>query len=391
MNNIFNKIECRVSKDKNHCGMKKILNKLGNPQDELKIIHVAGTNGKGSTCNYLNNILMADGYKVGLFTSPHIYEHNERIKINNLNIDTNDYFFIYNLIEQEVNEYDLGMFEIDFIVAMQYFKNNDCEYVIVEVGIGGLCDCTNIVTPIISAITSVSFDHQKILGHTIAEIAKQKAGIIKNNIPCVCFRDNKEALEIIRQKCLGCNSDLIIIDDCSYCGNVFYYKDIKVEDLEIPKYQLNNLRIAIEISKNLNIKNTSIVKGIKYSYWPGRYEIIRDKPLIIIDGSHNVDAINKLLVDVPNDINVIFSASEDKEYGKIINILKKKANNVVLVEFNNPRCFDAEKISHEFNVNYCKDLKKAVEGAFNSDQDYLICGSLYLVSDVLKIINSLKK
>lgn len=294
-----------------------LMEKLGNPEKELKIVHIAGTNGKGSICEMLNNIIINSKYKVGKFISPHLFISNESISINNKNILDSEFEKYKPIFEKLSTEYfnqtgrKITRFEILTSLALKYFADNKCNIVILEVGLGGLYDCTNIVNSIISAFGSIALDHTAILGNTIEEVAAQKAGIIKENSNSVIF--NQPALPVISKTCKEKNSKLYILKkedlnnyrfDNNYQYFDFkYYKNIKI-NLK-GKKQLENTAVVITIIEILNkngftISNSSIYKGLSTVIHPARFEIINKEPLIIFDGAHNENAMNNFVETVKN-------------------------------------------------------------------------------------------
>ena len=297
----------------------KLLELLGNPQDKLKIIHVAGTNGKGSVCSFIANSLHAQGYKVGLYTSPYLEKFTERIRINGENIPEEDVARIVTLmrekIEQMVKEgfsYPTE-FEIETAMAFYYYWEQGVDYVALEVGLGGRYDATNVIKDsLASVIVSLSLDHIGILGDTLGKIAYEKAGIIKPNGLTISYKQKEEAAEVIKDVCKEQNSEYIEVDfdsinvkksdvssqmfDCTIDGEKF-------EDMEIQligDHQVNNAVLALTVLKairdkrGVELSNEAIKKGFHDTKWPGRIEKIKDNPVFIIDGAHNEDGARSL-------------------------------------------------------------------------------------------------
>lgn len=292
-----------------------LMEKLGNPEKKLKFIHVAGTNGKGSICEALNKILINANYKVGKFISPHLFVSNESISINNINISNSEFEKYKPTFEKLSNNYfeetkrQVTRFEILTSLAILYFAQNNVDIVVLEVGLGGMYDCTNIVNSLISVFGSISLDHTAILGNTIEEVTNQKAGIIKENSNSVIFE--QPALPVIEEKCKEKNSKLYVLEkeDLSnyrFDENFQYfdfknYKDLKI-NLKGEK-QLENTAVVITCIEILNengfkISKEAIYSGLCSIVHPARFEIIKENPLIIFDGAHNENAIENFVKTV---------------------------------------------------------------------------------------------
>lgn len=315
--------------------MRHFMKKYNNPEKELKVIHIAGTNGKGSCTEMISNILVNDGYKVGKFMSPHLIKYNERISINNKSIEDCEMEEIIKeldpLIIEYNNEYNtkVTLFELETIMAILYFYRNKCDFVILEVGLGGLYDCTNIVNPIVSIINSIGYDHMNILGNTLEEIAIQKAGIIKENSNTVFVEQESDVNKVIKNICKEKNNKLYLIKkedikNYSYDENFqkFDYKNYKNILINLKgKKQIYNASICLEtvniLRKKYTISECAVRNGLKTVVHKARFEKINDNPTIIYDGAHNEPAIKNL----KNSINMYYKNNK-KVY--IISILKTK-------------------------------------------------------------------
>lgn len=399
----------KVSLDK----MRSLCEVYGNPQNNIKYIHVGGTNGKGSTVTFIKSILRNAGLNVGTYISPYVVKFNERISYNDDYITDEELIKISNYIisKYEVLE-KLGIlkptfFEFVTLIAFIYFsQQKNIDIVILEVGLGGLLDATNIITPLASVITNIGYDHMKVLGNTLEEIAINKLGIVKPNIPLFTIQ-NDLLTEIFVKKTMEKKSPLTVIklDDISNIEvSEFYtkfdYKELK--DLEINllgKYQTENASIAIELVKYLNDNNfftisiDNIFQGLKNSFWPGRLQVVSKDPLIILDGAHNIDGINRLcefLDTIKKDkyLKIYFAVSADKEKNQMINQLEKYADEIVFTHFNYKRSDDAInllELSNHPNKSIVEDVKQTVEESKNEHNKIILyCGSLYFVSEVLK-------
>ena len=324
-----------VTKDPSLDAMKFFMEEFGNPHKKTKFIHIAGTNGKGSVCEMINNILVNAGYKVGKYISPHLVRYNERITVNNEEITDKEMSDILEEISKKVEiynkEHDIPVkeFEVITTLALIYYARQKCDFVVLETGLGGLYDCTNIANGLISIITNIGLDHVDILGKTIEEITMQKAGIIKpNNDVIECYQD--KVTDIIKKECEKKNSKLHIINPEDVENYVFdeeyqkidykKYKNIKI-NLK-GKCQIYNAAIALECveilrNKGYEIKEEAVRKGLSTVIHKARFETIKENPKIIFDGGHNENAINNLT----NTINMYYP---DKEKVYIVSLLKTK-------------------------------------------------------------------
>lgn len=373
---------------------KKVIEELDNPQDKFKMIHVAGTNGKGSTITYIRDILMMNGYKVGTMQSPHYLTHLDRIRINNQNIPDEVFLRILN---QNVDYYiqkELNMFEMDYLIMCQYFLEEDVDFAIVEVGMGGRLDSTNVVNrPILSIITTIGYDHMKELGDTLEKICIEKCGIIKNNCP-VLIGDLEDNLKlIVKNIAEERNSEYLVLDDYTYIKpTLFKYHNERYEISSYAKYQVHNASLALKAIDYLKdyhyIKYDigQIKKALKISLWKGRFEIVNDEPMVIVDGAHNIEAI-KALVDSLKDIKltkgILFSAINTKEYAKMLNLLMEYGDELVITSFDHPLIIDGKKLANEFNIQYIKDNTKAYNYLKDRYQCIIVCGSLYFLSEMI--------
>jgi len=384
---------------------------LGNPEKKLNVIHIAGTNGKGSTVSYLKNILLEQGYNVGTFTSPYIVRFNERITYNYNDISDDELLTyinkVYSLHNEVLSKHNqvITFFELITLISFLYFYDKKCDYIIYEVGLGGRLDATNVVHPIITAITSISFDHMGVLGNTLEEIALNKLGIVKNGTPLVTAVKEVELIELFKSYTNNKNSELTVINDediknCQYSKETkFTYKenDYKIKMLGV--HQVRNAALAIEIIQQLEkldktvIDRANIKSGLLKTYWPGRMEMFGD---IILDGAHNIggvnalkDSVNKLFKD--KHIKVLFTSMADKEYFDNIKIIESFADEIAFTQFDYPRCETADNLyqvsSHKNKKKY-EDAEMALEEMRNLKRNeiLIITGSLYFVSYIRKKI-----
>jgi len=399
----------------------KILELLGNPHKKLKCIHIAGTNGKGSTTAMVTTILVEAGYKVGSYISPFIEEFEERIQINNKNISKGDLSDIITQVSKAVEKVvELGYsnpteFEIITCAGFLYFYKNNIDFAVVEVGIGGRLDSTNVITPILSIITSVSLDHTLILGDTMDKIAYEKAGIIKAGIPVVIFPQQKQSEEVIEKICRERKCKLIKVPQnlAVYISNNDITQKIKVQTSSndyiiklslLGKHQLLNCSVAIHaieelIGQGAMIKKDDIIIGLGKVKWPARLEIMHRKPLVVIDGAHNIDGIEKLTESIDmyftyNKIILILGILADKRVEEMIKTIVPKVSRVITVTPHSARAELSEKLKVEVekyttSCEAIEDYEQAYKKALSycGDMDLLlVSGSLYMVGDMRKII-----
>lgn len=384
-----------------------LLNSLDNPHKKLKFIHVAGTNGKGSIVEMLNNILINSNLKVGKFISPHLIRANESICINNTQIDNSSLpFYINKFTEVEkkfIKKYNrtFTRFEIITALAIDYFYKNNTDIVILEVGLGGLFDCTNVITPIVSVFGSISFDHTQILGNSLEEIAIQKGGIIKENSKSVIF--NQEATKYIQKIADGKNNTLKVIYE-NEISNYSFDKDYQYFEYEGIKYKINlkgkkqieNTTTVLNVinilrENNFNIANDTILNSLSNIIHPGRFETINKSPLVIFDGAHNdnalsnfMEATNSLYKDI--DKTFIVSIIKTKDYQKMINTLFNNYPNstFIFTSGNNEKKF----FSKETLYTYANDVKNKLDLNVILKKDEIINIKNHISNNVNFIIGS---
>lgn len=409
--------------------MTRLLEFLGNPQDDLKVIHVAGTNGKGSTCRYMYSILQEAGYKTGLYTSPFLEKFNERIEFNGEMISDEDLSVYTDRVLAEVKKMtDKGLdspteFEVVTAIAFLYFKEKACDYVILEVGLGGTGDSTNVCKkPLVTAITSVSFDHMDRLGNTIEEIAREKAGIIKDGVPVITSCKDEAALRVIESVAYehGCQyietKDVEIsiskegLSGYQFDASVLNYVYGKLEICMTGRHQIDNAVGAITVLKvlekqdNIVIADKHLYAGLKKARQYGRFEVMTgldEKPVIIIDGAHNIDgatALRKTMDDLCRDKKVLMVTGmlADKDVNGIIGEFTKITKDFVVTEPDNPRKLGAEELAvklEELGAT-CKiapiadDACRVVDEIKNQYDVVLFAGSLYLIGKIRSILKN---
>ena len=400
--------------------MKFFMDKLNHPEKELKFIHIAGTNGKGAVTEMISNILLNSGYKVGKFMSPHLIRYNERIQINNKEITNKEMEEIIIKLNPLVKEYNskgkgnVTLFELETTMAILYFANKKCDIVVLEVGLGGLYDCTNIVYPIVSIITSIGYDHMKFLGNTLEEIALQKAGIIKQNSKTIFMSQSESVDNVIIERCKEENNKLFLVNkeeikNYSYTEEYqkFDYKEFKNIEINLKGIsQIYNACIALEtvnvLKEKYNIKEEIIRKSLKNVIHRGRFEKINNNPTVIYEGAHNEPAIKNFINSVDmyyknNKKVYIISILKSKDYKTILKLLVKNDENIYIFTCGNDkeRYTDAEILKDEAQKSGAKnlftmELEEAIKMSLEKYKDYIIfaVGSFYVYGDVIKTIKS---
>ncbi|MEO0289467.1 MAG: folylpolyglutamate synthase/dihydrofolate synthase family protein [candidate division WOR-3 bacterium] len=378
---------------------KNFLKEFSSPENDIgEIIHVAGTNGKGSVVGIISQILIESSYKVGTYTSPHIKYVNERIKVNNRMISDKDFKkyekLIYEKIKNKCKDYRT-FFEAITTLAFLYFKDKKVDYSVLEVGLGGRLDSTNVVEKSLSVITKIDYDHTHLLGDTIEKITFEKGGIIKKNSVVFTFKQSKNVLDVLRNIADKRKSKLIVVDTNDYIRktNGFFYNDEFYRFLYPYSYQIENAILSLNIAKFLGISEKYIKKGIENFKIEGRGEIISENPLIIVDGSHNPAAVERTLRELKElyperKINSISVFMSDKDYKKSIEILKKYASKIFLTEINFFRCAkikDYEKIK---GVNLFESPEDALKNAMEKNSIILFIGSFYLIEKAKRIVKN---
>lgn len=346
--------------------VEELLGHLGEPQNDLKFIHVAGTNGKGSVCAMTAQILKEAGLRVGLFTSPVIIDYRELFKVNGEMISQEDFICIANQIEQACNNMQSFPSEFEKAVAMAfiYFKKMSCDLVVIEVGMGGDGDATNIIpTPEVAVIVNIDYDHTAFLGNTLTEIASKKAGIIKEGGDVVLAMQNSEVIDVVEAVCKQKGAELVITDhdslfikDFNLDGQMFDYKGY--EDIQVSllgEHQCENTAIVVEvierlISKGYSISEDAVRTGLVNVSWPGRFEIMSRNPVVILDGAHNPHGINAL----QNNLRTYFPGRKfvfivgilrDKNYVEMLKRMMVFADSIVTVTPPNPRALPADEMA----------------------------------------------
>lgn len=430
--------------------IKELLKRLGNPQNELKVVHIAGTNGKGSIMTFVQNILKESGYKVGRYCSPAVFNEREIIRINDEYISEEQSADLLTRIKEKCDSmYSEGLphptsFEIETAEALMFFKEQNCDIALIECGMGGETDATNVFEKVLcSVIATISLDHTQFLGSTIEEITKVKSGIIKENCPVVMSKQTVEAENVIKKVCKQNNSKLIIPTEQDFenveidglttkvtykaSNNKEYILNLQV----LGTYQIKNAKTAVEVALVLdkaltektnicdesdknngtgmknNINNSgntiekNIKKGIEKTVWPGRMEVISKEPLIIIDGAHNPGAVLELrktldLYFTNKRITFIMGVLSDKDFSKEAEIIADRAERIITITPNNSRGLDGHKLAetlvkYNHNVQVADSLKQAAEESIDTIKEnradmILAFGSLSYLGELKQVV-----
>jgi len=386
--------------------MRKLLRLSGNPHVNFRSVLIAGTKGKGSTAAMLASIAQAGGLHAGLYTTPHLNTHRERMRIDGQLISRTEFIERMRRVRDIVCRYgedDLGpptTYELGTLLAFQYFSDHDVDLAVVEVGLGGRLDATNVLEPDVSIITSISYDHIEVLGHTLAAIAREKAGIIRPAKPLVTTRQRISARRVIEEVAREKRAPVIMAGPAPARGSSCIEAGKPLprigQDLWIgvPVWlpllgdaQLENVGVAVATARELGFTDDAIRRGLESVRWPGRLEVARGRPLVLLDGAHNVDSMRKLASSIKKHfayerLRVVCGFSTDKDIPGMAAILNELADEVVLMRSKHPRAADPSKIREHFpGARTAGDLKEALEGQRVDGELALVTGSLYLVGD----------
>jgi dihydrofolate synthase/folylpolyglutamate synthase len=403
--------------------MEWLMDKLGHPERCIRAVHIAGTNGKGSTVSYLRHILQAAGYSVGTFTSPYVEQFNERISVNGKPIRDQEIVELVQVIKplaEELEQTELGApTEFEVITAMMFYyfgKKNIQDIVLIEAGLGGRFDSTNVIYPLLSVITNIGYDHMNILGETLDKIAFEKAGIMKSGVPLITGVKQPEAWAVISEKAASLKAktyrlgeDFLIVQHESVDDGERFsletpfsqYPDLKIT--MFGAHQAQNAALAVMAAEYLRmcysllIEKEHIYEGLEKAKWIGRFEQVSKKPLIIIDGAHNKEGIHSLVDTVRShypdkDVHVLFAALADKPLDQMIPQLAEIAKTMTFTSFDFPRAASARQLA-ELCGHPCKAVTDDWKGWIKekkkqkrSDDLFLITGSLYFIAEVRKVL-----
>jgi dihydrofolate synthase/folylpolyglutamate synthase len=387
--------------------IKKFLNLLGNPQEQLKTFHIAGSNGKGSTAAFLASILQEFGYKVGLYTSPHFVRFNERIKISGVEIPDEDIASFIEKHEKFIEENGLTFFEATTAMAFDYFAKNKVDYAVIETGLGGRLDATNVLNPLAVIITSISYEHTDILGEKLEQIAAEKAGIIRNRTKVFIGKLPEEAQSIISERCKETNSELFNIEDYTVEKRnslELYTEEIELDDWTMPLrggYQKYNAALAgLVTAKTLDVRRFNIISAgiksvIKNTGFQGRYEFYHSKPDIIFDSAHNSEGVQNFLYEFQKDSDkyskkvLLFGVMRDKAVESMLKMLSKAFDEIRITQIEYVRVRSIEELQEVADKLSIKVIKETKPAEFvrlfkehETDGCLVVLGSIYLVGAV---------
>lgn len=389
--------------------LRKLLYRFGDPHKSMKFIHIGGTNGKGSICTMISEILIDAGFKTGLFTSPFLMRFNERIRINGEPIPDDDLAALVEYVKAVSEKHSAEVSEFAFITAaaMVYFKRQGCDFVVLEVGLGGKLDATNVIeSSVVTALTAIGLDHCQYLGSTVDEISREKLGIVKPGSPLILYpKQDKAVFENAETVCAQLGAELIVPElpaDYSAAERSFMYKHEKYTLAMDGEFQTFNAATAIEIAEKLrelgyNISRKNIKNGLQSAKIDGRLDRTEN---IVIDGAHNPQAVKALLAELEKTgeaIHFLTAVMDDKDYTEIVRLISEfctlRRGSVTVTELDMPRCLSAEKLSDEYKkhgvtVTIAKTPAKALKEITGNSGLICVCGSLYLAGEIKKLINN---
>lgn len=403
-----------------------LLNLLGNPHKDLKVIHVAGTNGKGSVSSYIHTVLKEEGYKVGLYISPYLEEFTERMIINGEEISRERLAEVTEIVKEKVEQMVRDgknhptEFEVVTSIAFCYYAQENVDFLVLEVGLGGRLDSTNVVEdPLVSIITPIGYDHMEYLGDTLEEIAYEKGGIIKENGFTLLYPQGKVVMGVLENLCKERNNKLFVIDfdeltihhssmeEQVFSVNVLgkSYNNVKIKLAGIHQiYNACTALGAIEVLRkyrSINIGDESVLEGLCNTKWAGRFEVMQKEPLIIIDGAHNLhgaDALRKNIEILLKDYKITFVVGmlQDKDVKAVLEDLIPLANKVIATRPDNPRAMKAADLAEQLKTfgketHFYEDIEEAIKTAIKitkQDEAIIFAGSLYMIGEVRKILKN---
>lgn len=397
--------------------IKYLLDYLGNPHEKFKSIHVAGTNGKGSTSSLIASLICEMGYKVGLYTSPHLVRFNERIKINGEEIENDFIIEQTNVLRPIIEIIKPTFFEVTTAIAFKYFESQKVDYAVIETGLGGRLDSTNIIQPICSVITRIDFDHREILGDSLDKIAHEKGGIIKEKIPVIISKNVDEVKNVIKNITFQKSSLLIDAEKTMFASNItssfdslsfilhstitknYYF----INSPLIGEFQIENIKTAvacIETCFNNIVKVEHVENGIKNLKFKikGRFQILKTSPIIILDTAHNSNAIDTFLSELLKNENskiAIFGIMKDKQIDEIISKIENTFYKIILTQAKTERSLAVDILANKFNIKekifISKNVHQAIDMAFSissKDELIVIFGSNYIVGEAIEYLES---
>jgi dihydrofolate synthase/folylpolyglutamate synthase len=388
---------------------------LGNPHQQLRFVHVGGTNGKGSTSHMLAGILQSAGYKTGLYTSPHLKDFRERIRVNGEMITETFVTGFVDRISPMIETVEPSFFEISVVMALDYFAQEKCDIVVLEVGLGGRLDSTNIITPELSVITNIGWDHMNILGDSLAKIAFEKAGIIKNKVPVVIGETSQETEQVFKDKAAQTNSQIVFADQHLYAADFKYQQHKLVVDIAGRQtderityhldlsgfYQTKNLVTVLESIRMLKLNGwqindeavmTALPQIKKLTGLHGRWDVVHEHPLIVLDVAHNEDGIRQLTTQIEltdhRHLHIVIGMVKDKEVERALALLPREAS-FYFTKAQIPRALPEDQLQEKARVLQLEgdaytDVHAAMKAALSRAEKHdliLVCGSVFVVGE----------
>jgi dihydrofolate synthase / folylpolyglutamate synthase len=395
-----------------------ILEDMGNPQNALRGIHIGGTNGKGSTCAALESLLLAHGLQVGLNTSPHLIDYCERFRVDGKNADFAEILDVFHRFEQIFSRWDASFFEITTAIAFQYFVEHRVEAAVIEVGLGGRLDATNLFTPEVSAITTIGLDHTKTLGGTLELIAFEKAGIIKPGVPVVLGRIDDSPRQVILDKATGENSPAYVLNREYFVSNLsnradglcfdYSFEDTRLTGLQtnlLGSHQAANLSLALTAfllycrKTGLHADENKIRTALQNIHWMGRMQLLRTQPLVIVDGAHNLQGVEALTANLRElfpgrKLLIVASILADKDYEQMLKALCPYAGMFYISKNTSDRAAEIEvqaEVVHNMGIGFrtAPTVQEAYQLALRDagpDDVIIGAGSLYTVAEIISSV-----
>ena len=391
--------------------IRELMDRLGNPEKQLKYVHVTGTNGKGSTCAMTASILKEAGYRVGMFTSPYIEHYSEQMMINGEPVNISDFTNAVDIVKSaaEAMSDHPSKFELITAVALVYFAGKQCDIVVMEVGMGGETDSTNVIpAPQVAVITNVGLDHTEYLGDTIEKIAQVKCGIIKPGCDVVCYDGASEVTDVVRKKCsdTGAKGHFTDFTDIGYVksdiyGETFTYKGMNYHIPLCGDYQTKNAVVVIEVihalrDRGYKITDDNVAEGLAAVRWPARFEVLRDNPLFILDGGHNLQCAQALESNIRkylsgSKITFLMGVLKDKDYEDEVKLLMPYAKEFICVTPDNERALPADKLADIIiqlggQAGAMQNVSDGVIIAMNKNNPVIAFGSLYMSVQIRRLV-----
>jgi len=393
--------------------IRKFLNRLDHPEKKFPSVHIAGTNGKGSTAAILESILREAGYRTGLYTSPHLYDMRERIKIRGTFIEPDTIIDFLEANKSDIEKIGVSFFEILTAMAFRHFSENEIDIAVLETGLGGRLDATTTVTPVLTMITEIGMDHTHILGNSLASITREKAGILKSGIPCVTRNKNKKVRDVLTETAGNMHIPMLFSDDlvrlsrirCTLHGSTFdavtpYHTYSGLHLKLLGRHQIENAATAYTTLKvvdraGIAVPDEAIQKGFAQVRWPGRFEVYPGEPVLVFDGAHNRYSAKMLAETVEEvfpgkPVCLVFGASEDKDIAGMFAELLPKADHLLLVKADHPRAATLERLVELASAYDCPystygqpaDFYHEASRIIGRQGVVLVTGSLYVVGQL---------